>query len=335
MDESQTPEISSTSQKTSLKEQFTTVTPLSKFLAMVLFVAFPFVGFWFGMKYQTQDTLELMQRQTNIGTTNDASGVLPTDTSVSGQLTGNIQSNQEIEKVTQEENELLLNRIRSEYSDIFSTPTDYSFEWRWYDTNTGPNISNIQGKVISTSEFSFQDLFLGDQSLFYQIENTLPSFFEQEGFTQATANDSDHPTNGSSVQGYERINDGVVCLRIIEDTESEFMNYKIACGFNPATMSPKRISYDTGQYLDWVGNVVEYIQDCGGGEKCFSSLRISLPENMQTSEIFEARINIEQCVDETLRTGDNVHTKGHIQTIVSDIGLIFSCDDSGTSVTRK
>lgn len=133
----------------------------------------------------------------------------------------------------------LLENVRAQHPNIFSEPTDYTFEWRWRDSstsiNTPPNISNIQGWVISASEFSFQDLFLGDQSLFYQIENTLRSFFEQEGFTQATANNSDHPTNGSSVQGYERINDGTVCLRIIEDTESEFINYKIACGLHTST----------------------------------------------------------------------------------------------------
>jgi len=37
-----------------LPTQFTTATPLSKFIAMVLFIALPFIGFWFGMNYQTQ-----------------------------------------------------------------------------------------------------------------------------------------------------------------------------------------------------------------------------------------------------------------------------------------
>ena len=46
------PELTPSTQKISLKEQFTTVTPLSKFLAMVLFVALPFIGFWFGLQYQ-------------------------------------------------------------------------------------------------------------------------------------------------------------------------------------------------------------------------------------------------------------------------------------------
>jgi hypothetical protein len=52
MDQNQNPEPTPTSQIVGLKEQFTTVTPLSKFLAMVLFVALPFVGFWFGQHFK-------------------------------------------------------------------------------------------------------------------------------------------------------------------------------------------------------------------------------------------------------------------------------------------
>ncbi len=35
-----------------LPKAFTTVTPLSKALAMILFIAFPFIGFYIGMQYQ-------------------------------------------------------------------------------------------------------------------------------------------------------------------------------------------------------------------------------------------------------------------------------------------
>lgn len=35
-----------------LSKKFTTVTPLSKFIAMALFVALPFFGFYLGIKYQ-------------------------------------------------------------------------------------------------------------------------------------------------------------------------------------------------------------------------------------------------------------------------------------------
>lgn len=35
-----------------LPASLTTVTPLSKFIAMVLFVSLPFIGFYLGMEYQ-------------------------------------------------------------------------------------------------------------------------------------------------------------------------------------------------------------------------------------------------------------------------------------------
>lgn len=129
---------------------------------------------------------------------------------------------------------MFLERVRTQYPNFFSAPINSSFEWRWRDPNMGinalPAITKIQGKAISTAEFSFQDLIHGEQSLLFQIEKTLPTFFEQEGFMQAVENDADHPTSGSSVRGYKRAKDGIVCLRIIEDTESEFINYRISCG---------------------------------------------------------------------------------------------------------
>ncbi len=36
----------------SVQREFTTVTTLSKFIALVLFIVFPFLGFFFGMQYQ-------------------------------------------------------------------------------------------------------------------------------------------------------------------------------------------------------------------------------------------------------------------------------------------
>ena len=79
----------------------------------------------------------------------------------------------------------------------------------------------------------------------------------------------------------------------------------------------------------------EYVQDYGGGENCLSYLRISLSENMITGSIFEARINIENCVDKSLRGGETVKVTGRVQNVVPDIGLILSCADAKTSVTRK
>jgi hypothetical protein len=37
-----------------LSKQYTTVTPLSKTIALILFIALPFIGFFLGMKYQQE-----------------------------------------------------------------------------------------------------------------------------------------------------------------------------------------------------------------------------------------------------------------------------------------
>lgn len=46
------------STKTSMKEQFTTVTPVSKYLAILLFIALPFVGFWIGFNTLNNEKTE-------------------------------------------------------------------------------------------------------------------------------------------------------------------------------------------------------------------------------------------------------------------------------------
>lgn len=49
-----------------LPKYFTTVTPFSKALAMILFIALPFVGFWFGVKYQTVNKIVTTQPKQDI-----------------------------------------------------------------------------------------------------------------------------------------------------------------------------------------------------------------------------------------------------------------------------
>lgn len=44
--------MAKTKQKKSLPKSLTTVTPLSKTIAFILFILFPFIGFYLGMQYQ-------------------------------------------------------------------------------------------------------------------------------------------------------------------------------------------------------------------------------------------------------------------------------------------
>lgn len=50
-----------------LPKELTTVTPLSKYLAMLVFIIMPFIGFFYGMQYQeTLDLIERQQMETNL-----------------------------------------------------------------------------------------------------------------------------------------------------------------------------------------------------------------------------------------------------------------------------
>lgn len=54
-----------------LPKELATVTPLSKTLAMILFIALPFIGFYFGMRYQSMVDLNKQEQENIISVTNE------------------------------------------------------------------------------------------------------------------------------------------------------------------------------------------------------------------------------------------------------------------------
>src|SRR5258706_5864740 len=48
-----------------LSKELTTVTPFSKYLAMVLFILFPFIGFYLGMQYQARSNTYIQLNHNN------------------------------------------------------------------------------------------------------------------------------------------------------------------------------------------------------------------------------------------------------------------------------
>ena len=57
----QTTEVTET-KNSNFARQFTTVTPFSKFVALVTFIMLPFVGFWLGTKYANVTIIEYQQQ---------------------------------------------------------------------------------------------------------------------------------------------------------------------------------------------------------------------------------------------------------------------------------
>lgn len=69
-EQTQKEEVIQTTEKTLFKKHFCTVTPFSKFLAMVLVISMPFLGFWVGLKYAVPDSsVDLSDAPTEVGAT--------------------------------------------------------------------------------------------------------------------------------------------------------------------------------------------------------------------------------------------------------------------------
>jgi hypothetical protein len=96
--------------------------------------------------------------------------------------------------------------------------------------------------------------------------------------------------------------------------------------------------FTPGQFVEFVGTVLESISDCGGGDTCFSYLILSLPESFETEDIRMARVHTNSesiCYESSLRSGEIVKVSGNISNVVEGIGLVFSCDKEGSmQVTR-
>ena len=84
-----------------------------------------------------------------------------------------------------------------------------------------------------------------------------------------------------------------------------------------------------------MGTVRTIAHDCGGGgERCLGYLAVALPEEFRTESMWEARIDLGNCVDATLRGGDVSHVRGIAENIIPDIGIIMNCDSPKTVVFR-
>lgn len=228
----------------------TRVTTLSKYLAMALFVMLPFVGFWLGVEYGAKQ-LTPSQEIVTYEECREAGGAinnLTNDCWIHGNVhrtpysqdlttplnTPIIKESIETESITVNEVDLLLQRISNQHEFHFTEPEDQVFEWRWYEGGNHvatPTISAINGRAIQGMDLSFQDNDDEYGSYVYRLDAEIAEYFEsREFFEQSTVNAVDYPTNGSSLLGYENTTTGIVCLRTLEDTGSEFLIYRIACG---------------------------------------------------------------------------------------------------------
>ncbi|USN92449.1 MAG: hypothetical protein H6782_01385 [Candidatus Nomurabacteria bacterium] len=123
----------------------------------------------------------------------------------------------------------ILKRFTDRYPDLHSVePTNHQFYWRFANVS---GIAKVSGTEIRMNDLSVQDLTRKEDGVLYQLENTLDNFFLENIFEPALANDADHPTDMSSVRGWQSAQTpGLVCLREITRQDNESLSYSMACG---------------------------------------------------------------------------------------------------------
>ena len=196
----------------------TRVTPLSKYLAMTLFVMLPFVGFWLGLewgkhessheKVPISESFDLTQVETEIAVTLSLSQVHVLDS-----LLSNIPT-------------------IGRYTTV--PPDTVEFEWRsqcpqWM-RGVPPPISKVQGRG---TQFVLPDVGpLLTQEMVQEIDRIVFYYIQAPlYFVRSNTNEADHPTSGAGAVGFERNEDGLVCLRSITGQDRDSLQYFLSCGF--------------------------------------------------------------------------------------------------------
>ncbi len=97
------------------------------------------------------------------------------------------------------------------------------------------------------------------------------------------------------------------------------------------------LRFTAGKYLDLALIVSERGSDCGGGESCHDFIKMTPDLDLESEHISGLRIDSVKgmpCVDSKIKNGDLVHVQGKISRVVEDIGIVLSCDNLDTIVTK-
>lgn len=196
------------------QRHFQTVTPLSRTLTVLLFITLPFFSFLLGYGYGLSEP------------------IIP-DSCPGCSYEKESGENYQVDQAQFTLDELLQEFASSSvYSSFFSIPTSTTFSWR--QSTTEPEVIEISGRRIETSDLPFQardDQYVDSVN---HLDAELKNFFtEAKGFDESSANDADHPTNNSSTIGFEHHELNILCLRSVKDAVSEFISYTVGCGVKP------------------------------------------------------------------------------------------------------
>jgi hypothetical protein len=125
----------------------------------------------------------------------------------------------------------MLSKLRTHFPRVlFTEPEAVTFKWR---LSTKEGLMNVSGQTMFATDLSFQDLHMGEQSSYFQLESSLDDFFMENSFNQSLENASDSPAV-SSMGWRSSQTDGLVCVRDVVNNDSEYISYSISCGLLPA-----------------------------------------------------------------------------------------------------
>ncbi|MEZ4104125.1 MAG: hypothetical protein R3B60_02460 [Candidatus Paceibacterota bacterium] len=193
------------------KSSLTIVTPFSKYLATVLFITLPFVGFWLGFKYWQTNSVLPEFNNNEINTQILDSKLIDFD--FVDNIFYELSSSPELEYLV---------------SDIENN----NFAWRYYkDNNPITSTALITGHSIFISDLSFQDSDDEYGATVYRLDAMVKKFFTKNKFQINLFNSFSFEDSRSSQLGFRQENSNIICVRNIEDTGPEFLRYSISCGY--------------------------------------------------------------------------------------------------------
>lgn len=193
------------------QNSFTKVTPLSKYLVLVLFVALPFVGFWLGYKYAPEKVMEV-------------EGIVEEDVSHSSSL----QSVSGQSKIETNKGEIIASS---------SSASQIMYYIEKYTCDSIESYEQLCYRLMRKNEDSQQQIVITDLSLLYQTQFNTKSKFEDYIFKDANSNTiffKSFIPHSSACCGVVKYELGTL------DFEEQKYGYCASCG---EVLSP------TGQYI--------------------------------------------------------------------------------------
>ena len=208
------------------KKHFCTVTPLSKYLALFVFIMLPIIGFNLGFNYGSN--YQPLPQQNKF--TEDKSEI-----AIPNYAAEEVTPEEIIQLVATEVQmtpEIIIQKLYGEYKSFLSPQQSGNFAWPVASKDNEEALI-VEGLELNIQESWIQEIDQGVQIAF-MLDEQLVAFLKQSGLNKKIFYLKNNPTlEDKSIIGFETNDSNVVCTRVIMDSSQLFLGYKIACGYLP------------------------------------------------------------------------------------------------------